>query len=76
MFFGLHRSSFCCVPVYREQIRLDPAVLLLVQYRAQFFKRLRSPAIDSKESIPSASVAWGAGIYTTNKVIVLARQAT
>jgi hypothetical protein len=67
-------SSFCCVPVYREQIRLDPAVLLLVQYRAQFFKRLRSPAIDSKESIPSDYVAWGAG--TTNRVIVLARPAT
>ncbi len=36
-------------------------------------KRLRSPGIDSEESIPSTYVAWGAG--TTKRVVVPARQA-
>jgi hypothetical protein len=34
---------------------------------------LRSPGIDSKESIPPAFVAWQAG--TPKRVVVLARQA-
>ncbi len=32
------------------------------EYRARIFKLFRSPRIDSKESIPSAYVAW-AGIF-------------
>ncbi len=36
--------------------------------RAQICKRLRSPGIDSEESIPPAYVAWRAG--TSNMVIV------
>ncbi len=35
-------------------------------------QRLRSPEIDSEESIPPAYVAWRAG--TTNKVVVRVRQ--
>jgi hypothetical protein len=35
-------------------------------------KRLRSPGIDSKESIPPAYVAWRTG--TTNRVVVPTRQ--
>ncbi len=41
--------------------------------RARIRKRLRSPGIGSKESIPPACVARQAG--TTNRVIVLAHQA-
>ncbi len=40
---------------------------------ARICKRLSSPGIDSKESIPPAYVAWLAG--TSNKVFVPARQA-
>jgi hypothetical protein len=32
--------------------------------RAQILELLRSPRIDSKESIPSAYVAWRAGAIT------------
>ncbi len=32
--------------------------------RARIFKLLRSPRIDSKDSIPTAYVAWGAGTTT------------
>jgi hypothetical protein len=41
--------------------------------RAGICKRLRSPGIDSKESIPPAYVAWRAG--TSNEVVVPALQA-
>jgi hypothetical protein len=41
--------------------------------RARICKRLRSPGIVSKESIPPASLARRAG--TSNRVVVLARQA-
>ncbi len=43
-----------------------------VLYRARICKRLRSPGIDFKESIPPAYVAWRAG--TSNRVVP-ARQA-
>jgi hypothetical protein len=33
-------------------------------HRARIFKRLRSPGIDSKASIPPAYVAWRAGTIT------------
>jgi hypothetical protein len=42
-------------------------------HRARICKSLRSPRIDSPELIPPAYVAWRAG--TTNRVVVLARQA-
>ncbi len=41
--------------------------------RARTFKSLRSPGIDSKESISPAYVAWRAG--TSNEVFVPAYQA-
>jgi hypothetical protein len=41
--------------------------------RARICKRLRSPGIDSNESIPPAYVAWRAG--TSNRAVVSARQA-
>ncbi len=43
------------------------------EIRAQICKRLRSPGIDSKESIQAAYVAWRPG--TSNRVLVPARQA-
>jgi hypothetical protein len=42
-------------------------------YRARICKRLRSPRVDSEESISSAYVAWR--VSTTNRVFVPARQA-
>jgi hypothetical protein len=42
-------------------------------FRARICKRLRSPGIDSEESISSTYVAWRAG--TKNRVVVPARQA-
>jgi hypothetical protein len=44
-----------------------------LRHRARICKRLRSPGIDSEESIPPAYVAWRAN--TTNMVVVPARQA-
>jgi hypothetical protein len=41
--------------------------------RARICRRLRSPGIDSKVSIPPANVAWRAG--TSNRIVVPARQA-
>jgi hypothetical protein len=41
--------------------------------RAPICKRLRSPGIDSKESITPAYVAWRAG--TSNRVVIPARHA-
>ncbi len=40
------------------------AFTLLVRYRSQNFKLLRSPRIDSKEPIPPGCVAWRAGTTT------------
>ncbi len=40
---------------------------------ARICKHLRSPGIDSKESVPPAYVAWRAA--TSNRVVVPARQA-
>ncbi len=47
--------------------------LVTVLIRARICKRLRSPGIDSEESIPQAYVAQRAG--TTNRVAEPARQA-
>jgi hypothetical protein len=41
--------------------------------RARICKRLRSPGIDSKESIPPACLAWRPG--TSNRVVLPACQA-
>jgi len=48
--------------------------LILFSRLPYICKRLRSPEIDFKESIPPANVALRAG--TTNRVIIPARQAT
>ncbi len=48
------------------------AVAGLLLSRDRICKRLRSPGIDSNESIPPAYVSWWAG--TSNKVIVPALQ--
>jgi hypothetical protein len=40
--------------------------------RARIFKSLRSPEIDSEETIPPAYVAWWAS--TTNRVVLLVRR--
>ena len=50
-------------------------VLILTQGLswARICKRLRSPVIDSKDTIPPAYVAWRTG--TSNRVVVPARQA-
>ncbi len=45
---------------------------VLINAWARICKRLWSPGIDSKESIPPAYVAWRAG--TTNRVFLPARQ--
>jgi hypothetical protein len=42
-------------------------------YRGRICKRLRSPGIDSNESIPPAFITWRDG--TSNRVVVLARKA-
>ncbi len=54
-------SSACseCTPIYSS--------------RARICKRLRSPGIDSEESIPLAYVAWRTG--STNRVVVPTHQA-
>jgi hypothetical protein len=49
------------------------ALPLGTAFRARICKRLRSPGIDFKKSIPPAYVAWRAG--TSKRVVVPARQA-
>ncbi len=51
----------------------DIFILDLVLYSTGVCTRLKSPEIDSKESIPPAYVAWQAG--TSNRVVVPAHQA-
>ncbi len=53
--FGLHK---------RLQIRALKYEFLHMKYRGGIFKLLRSPGIDSNESIPPAYVAWRAGTTT------------
>jgi hypothetical protein len=52
-----------------------PGLLKILETRAlsPYFKRLRSPGIDSEESTPPGYAVWRAG--TTNGVAVPARQA-
>ncbi len=50
----------------------EGSLLIQMPARAQIFKRLRSPGIDSKELIMAAT--WRAG--TLIRFVVLARQAT
>jgi len=58
-------------------IRMSPYIYRTVchdeENRARICKRLWSPRVDSRESIPCANVASRAG--TTNRVVVPARQA-
>ncbi len=64
-----------------NQIAFNPSYPIIIvgdsrgftQVRVCICKRLRSPGIDSEESIPPAYEAWRAG--TTNRVIVPAGQA-
>jgi hypothetical protein len=48
----------------------------MVEPRARIYKRLRSPGIDSKESIPPAYAAWRTGATIYCRAIIPARQAT
>ncbi len=63
--------------IYGEgNIRQSGAVIVAssqIGNRARICKRLRSPGIVSKESIPLVYVAWQAS--TTNRVVVTARPA-
>ncbi len=52
---------------------IAPPLHFTLVHRARICKRLRSPGIDSKESIPPAYVAWRAD--TSNRVVVPACQA-
>jgi hypothetical protein len=56
--------------LFFKKMELREAVKKLDQVnpRARICKRLRSPVINSKESIPPAYVAWLAG--TSNKVVI------
>ncbi len=65
---------------YKGGLKIDPRPadlrflkIMYKKYRARICKRLRSPGIDSKESIPPAYVARRAD--TSNRVVVPARQA-
>ncbi len=42
----------------------DLLPMWIQRFRARMFKLLRSPGIDSKESVPPAYVAWWAGTIT------------
>ncbi len=53
--------------------RTDCGTVQSVVSRARICKRLRSPGIDSEESIPPTCVAWRAG--ATNRVCAPTRQA-
>jgi hypothetical protein len=53
-----------------RQAELDGFIMMPC---ARICKRLWSPGIDSKESIPPACVAWRAG--TSNRVVVTAHRA-
>ncbi len=69
-------ANFCFLVLYSTLLHLPPLDFTLLEdvgYEswARIFKRLRSPGIDSKESILPAYVAG-----TTNRVIVPARKAT
>jgi hypothetical protein len=52
---------------------MDPVSDYEFGHRSRIFKRLRSPGIDSNESIPPAYITWRDG--TSNRVVVPARQA-
>jgi len=52
---------------------VTPQVYSRALTRARICKRLSSPGIDSKKSIPPAYVTWRPG--TTNRVVVPARRA-
>jgi hypothetical protein len=63
---------------HKENIRGggEKTVRVVFEYlsRARICKRLRSPVIDSEDSIPPAYVDWW--VSTTTRVIVPERQAT
>jgi hypothetical protein len=61
-------------PKFNRQDLFEVCQELITMPRTRICKRVRSPGIDSKESIPPAYVTWRAG--TTNRVIAPARQST
>jgi hypothetical protein len=56
---------FDCVCV-RVEVGFKPSFVreFIKKTRARIFKLLRSPRMDSKESVPPAYVAWWAGTST------------
>jgi hypothetical protein len=68
-----YEGKFCRFAVTKRVLKQSVLSQQLNLNRARIFKCLRSPGINSKESIPPAYVAWRAGI--SNKGIVPARQA-
>jgi hypothetical protein len=52
---------------------MEPVSVYEFGYRARICKRLRSPGIDSNESILPAYITWRDG--TSNRVVVPARKA-
>jgi hypothetical protein len=75
----LRLPSTLTINLHRGVVTINwPLVDTLIRHkypniRARICKRLNSPEIYSKESIPQAYIAWGAG--TSNRVVVPARQA-
>jgi hypothetical protein len=72
----LHHTVLYFIPQLQHTVLYFIAQLRFNSHpRAEpvFYKRLRSPGIDSEESIPPAYVAWWVG--TSNRVVVPARQA-
>ncbi len=70
VFFGLiePKNSDVCTFIPEEKSRRlsgnTPFNILTGTARARIFKLLMSPRIDSKESIPTAYIAWRAGTTT------------
>jgi hypothetical protein len=65
----LKAAFFACVQLFQHHLQVSLQHVSCVR----IYKRLRSPGIEPKESIPTAYVAWRVG--TTNEVIVTTRQA-
>jgi hypothetical protein len=74
VFLNLLKEPRNRLPAWRNPYLVSiPWLHKLLQYVLSIHKRLRSPGIDSKESILPAYVAWLAD--TSDRVVVPARQA-
>ncbi len=60
--------SHCIIPTVRYLLYFRLNRIVVCENRARICKRLRSPGIDFKESIPPAHVAWRTG--TSNRFVV------